>query len=203
MTPAREVAPPRERPRCAWPGTDPLYVAYHDEEWGIPVHDGRKLFEFLLLEGAQAGLAWITILRKRENYRRAYDGFDPERIARWRTAKIERLLHDPGIVRNRLKVEGAKRNARAFLDVVDETGSFASYLWGFVDGRTLQNRWTTLRELPASTPEATAMSKDLKHRGFTFVGPTICYAFMQAVGMVNDHVVGCFRWKELGGGRKG
>ena len=187
--------------RCEWCGDDPLYIAYHDDEWGVPVHDDRELFEFLLLEGAQAGLAWITILRKRENYRAAYDGFDPVKIARWREAKIQRLLQDAGIVRNRLKVRGAKTNARAFLDIVAETGSFDRYLWGFVGGAPIINRWNSLRDMPAVTDEATAMSKALKKRGFTFVGPTICYAFMQAVGMVNDHVVSCPRWKELGGGR--
>jgi len=189
---------PKEPRRCEWCGTDPLYVKYHDEEWGVPVHDDRRLFEFLLLEGAQAGLAWITILRKREGYRKAYDGFDPRKIARWDRRKIERLLKDPGIVRNRLKVEGAKRNARAFLEVVDETGSFDRFLWDFVGGKPLCNRWKSLKEIPAETPEARAMSKELKRRGFTFVGPTICYAFMQAVGMVNDHVTGCFRYREAG-----
>ncbi len=190
---------PSPTKRCDWATDDPLYVAYHDEEWGVPIRDDRRLFEFLVLEGAQAGLAWITILRKRENYRKAYDDFDPEKIARWRAAKIERLLKDAGIVRNRLKVEGAKKNARAFLALVEETGSFSDWLWSFVDGETKVNRFRSMKEIPAITDEATAMSKALKKRGFTFVGPTICYAFMQAVGMVNDHVVGCPRWKELGG----
>jgi DNA-3-methyladenine glycosylase I len=185
--------------RCEWCGSDPLYVAYHDEEWGVPVRDDRRLFEFLILEGAQAGLSWITILRKREGYRKAFDGFDPEKIARWRGTKIERLLRNPGIVRNRLKVEGAKRNARALLTVVKEEGSFSEYLWDFVGGEPIVNRWRSLKELPAETAEARAMSRDLKGRGFTFVGPTICYAFMQAVGMVNDHVVSCFRYRELAG----
>ena len=183
--------------RCGWCGEDPLYVAYHDEEWGIPVRDDRKLFEFLLLEGAQAGLAWITILRKRHNYQKAYDGFDPKKIARWRAPKIERLLQDEGIVRNRLKVAGARKNARAFLEVVETEGSFSDFLWGFVQGQTLRNRWRTLKQIPAKTDESEAMSRELKRRGFTFVGPTICYAFMQAVGMVNDHQTDCYRWKEL------
>jgi len=173
-------------------------VAYHDDEWGVPVRDDRTLFEFLLLEGAQAGLAWITILRKRENYRKAYDGFDPEKIARWRAPRIERLLRDPGIVRNRLKVEGARKNARAFLELVEGGhGSFADFLWGFVGGRPIRNRWKALGQLPAETEESRAMSRELKRRGFTFVGPTICYAFMQATGMVNDHTADCFRWGPL------
>lgn len=163
----------------------------------MAVRDDRKLFEFLLLEGAQAGLSWITILRKRENYRKAYDGFDPERIARWRPARIEKLLKNEGIVRNRLKVEGARRNARAFLDVVESDGSFGEFLWDFVDGRTIRNEWSSLKKVPAETEESRTMSRELKRRGFTFVGPTICYAFMQAVGMVNDHTVDCYRWKPL------
>ena len=186
--------------RCEWAGTDPLYVAYHDEEWGVPVHDDRKLFEFLILEGAQAGLAWITILRKREHYRRVFEDFDAQRLARWSPERIARALEDPGIVRNRLKVEGVVRNARAFLSVVKSEGSFASFLWSFVGGEPLQNQRRRLREIPAETDESRAMSKELRRRGFTFVGPTICYAFMQAVGMVNDHVVTCARWKPLGGG---
>jgi len=188
---------PRARERCAWPGTDPLYVAYHDDEWGVPLHDDRRLFEFLVLDGAQAGLAWITILRKRENYRKAFDGFDPEKVARYRRPRIERLLRDPGIVRNRQKVEGAVRNAKAFLDVVEEWGTFDEYIWQFVGGKPKRNRFRTLKEIPAETDESRAMSRDLKKRGFTFVGPTICYAFMQAAGMVNDHVVGCFRHREV------
>jgi DNA-3-methyladenine glycosylase I len=183
--------------RCDWCGSDPLYVKYHDEEWGVPLHDDRGLFEFLLLEGAQAGLAWITILRKRESYRKAYDGFDPEKIARWDRRKIDRLLKDPGIVRNRLKVEGARKCARAFLDVVEETGSFDRFLWGFVGGKPIVNRRKSLREIPPETPEARAMSRELKRRGFTFVGPTICYAFLQATGMVNDHLTTCFRHREV------
>jgi DNA-3-methyladenine glycosylase I len=179
--------------RCAWAGDDPLYVAYHDEEWGVPLHDDRKLFELLTLEGAQAGLAWITILRKREGYRAAFDGFDPEIVARYGKRKIESLLRDPGIVRNRAKVEGTVQNARAFAKVRDEVGSFDRHVWGFVDGRPLQNRRASMGEVPAETEESRAMSKDLKKRGFTFVGPTICYAFMQAAGLVNDHIASCFR----------
>lgn len=187
--------------RCEWAGGRPDYVAYHDHEWGVPVHDDRTLFEFLVLEGAQAGLSWSTILAKRENYRDAFCGFDPQRVARLPQPTLEALLRNPGIVRNRLKVEGAVRNARAFLAVQEELGSFDAYIWQFVDGRPKQNAWRSLREVPATTPEAEAMSRDLKRRGFTFVGPTICYAFMQATGMVNDHLVDCFRWKELGGDR--
>jgi DNA-3-methyladenine glycosylase I len=174
-----------------------LLTAYHDEEWGVPLHDDHRLFEFLILEGAQAGLAWITILRKRENYRAAFDGFDPERIARYDRRKVASLLLDPGIVRNRLKVEGTVSNARAFLELVEEEGSFDGFLWGFVGGKPLRNRWKSLREVPAETAEARAMSKALRRKGFTFVGPTICYAFMQATGMVNDHVTGCFRHRQV------
>ena len=187
-----------ERIRCEWAGSDPLYVAYHDEEWGAPVHDDRKLFEMLCLEGAQAGLAWITILRKRENYRAAFDGFDPVKVAGYGDEKVAALLADPGIVRNRLKVNAFIRNARAFLTVQAEYGSFDAYIWRFVGGAPIVNHWHSLSELPAQTPEAQAMSKDLKHRGFTFVGPTICYAFMQACGLVNDHVVTCFRHPDQG-----
>lgn len=178
--------------RCEWAGSDPLYIEYHDTEWGVPVHDDRRLFEMLCLEGAQAGLAWITILRKRQNYRVAFDQFDPVLVAAYGDDKIAALLADPGIVRNRLKVNAFVRNARAFLDVQAEFGSFAAYIWRFVGGAPIVNRWRTLREIPAQTPEAAMMSKDLKRRGFTFVGPTICYAFMQACGLVNDHVVDCF-----------
>jgi DNA-3-methyladenine glycosylase I len=185
--------------RCAWAGQDPLYVAYHDEEWGVPVRDDRRLFEFLVLEGAQAGLSWLTILRKREGYRRAFAGFHPERVAAFGAADVERLVSDPGIVRNRLKIESAVSNARAFLRVQEEHGSFASYVWGFVDGETIQNMWRTVGEIPAKTPEAEQLSRDLKAQGFRFVGPTICYAHMQATGMVNDHMVDCFRWAELRG----
>jgi len=185
------VAP---RSRCAWAGDDPLYLAYHDHEWGVPLHDDRKLFELLTLEGAQAGLAWITILRKREGYRKAFDGFDPEKIAGYGKRKVESLLQDPGIVRNRAKVLGTVQNARAFAQVQGEVGSFDRHLWSFVGGRPLQNRRASMKEVPAETDESRAMSKDLKKRGFTFVGPTICYAFMQAAGLVNDHVATCFRY---------
>jgi DNA-3-methyladenine glycosylase I len=183
--------------RCEWAGEDPLYVSYHDEEWGVPVHDDRTLFEFLILEGAQAGLSWITILKKRENYREAFEGFDPERVARFRKPRIEKLLGNPGIVRNRLKVESAVTNAKAFLEVRDEFGSFDAFLWQFVGGKPRKNAWKSLAQVPASTPESDAMSKELKRRGFKFVGSTICYAYMQAVGMVNDHTVDCFRYREL------
>lgn len=179
--------------RCEWCGDDPLYVQYHDAEWGVPVYDDRKLFEFLLLEGAQAGLSWITILRKRAHYRQAFDDFDPDKIARYDEAKLADLLQNPGIVRNRLKVETAVKNARAYLDIQQTEGSFSRFLWQFVDGQPLQNRWLALNEIPAATAVSQTMSKTLKKRGFNFVGPTICYAFMQAVGMVNDHVITCFR----------
>lgn len=184
-----------ERQRCAWAGDDPLYVAYHDEEWGIPCHDDGRLFEQLILEGFQAGLAWITILRKREHFRRAFEGFDPERIARYDERDIERLLADPGIVRNRLKVQAAPRNARAFLRIQEEHGSFDSYLWNWVDGepaRTPVRR--TLADVPATTPLSDAISKDLKRRGCTFVGSTIVYAYLQSVGVVDDHVESCFKY---------
>lgn len=185
--------------RCEWPGEDPLYLAYHDKEWGVPVRDDRDLFAKLLLDGAQAGLSWITILRKRDGYYRAFDDFDPEKMAAYGEARIGALLHDPGIVRNRQKVRAFIGNARAYLTHFGEPGSFSAFLWTFVDGETTQNAWTGLAQLPAETPESRAMSKALKTRGFSFVGPTICYAFMQAVGMVNDHVVSCFRHRELGG----
>jgi len=183
--------------RCAWAGDDVLYRQYHDTEWGVPLHDDRALFEFLILEGAQAGLSWITILRKRENYRAAFDGFDAAHIAAYGANKIESLLRDAGIVRNRLKVAAAVINAQKFLDVQDEFGSFDSFIWRFVDGKPKQNRWRSPAEIPASTPESDAMSKELKLRGFKFVGNTICYAHMQATGMVNDHTTDCFRHKEL------
>jgi DNA-3-methyladenine glycosylase I len=183
--------------RCAWAGTDPLHVAYHDEEWGVPVHDDRLLFEFLVLEGAQAGLSWSTILRKRDAYRRAFDRFDPRKVARYDGRKIAALLADAGIVRNRAKIESAIKNAKAFLDVQEEFGSFDAYQWRFVEGRPLQNRRRAVGDIPARTAESDAMSKDLKNRGFTFIGSTIIYAHMQAVGMVNDHVVGCFRYREV------
>ncbi|MFN8178149.1 MAG: DNA-3-methyladenine glycosylase I [bacterium] len=200
---ARPSTPAKAASRCEWAGSDPLYVAYHDEEWGVPVRDDRKLFEFLVLEGAQAGLAWITILRKREHYRRVFEGFDAAKLARWPASKVERALKDDGIVRNRLKVQGVVRNARAFLGVVEREGSFARFLWSFVGGEPRQSRRAALRDIPPETEESRAMSRELRRRGFTFVGPTICYAFMQAVGMVNDHVVKCPRWKELGGGDGG
>ncbi len=183
------------RSRCPWAGSDPLYLSYHDEEWGVPRHDDRTLFEMLVLEGAQAGLSWITILRKRDAYRRAFDGFDAARIARYRDARVARLLADPGIVRNRLKIEGTVKNARAFLAAQAEFGTFDRYIWQFVGGRPRQNAWDGSSQVPPATPESDAMSRDLKRRGFTFVGSTICYAFMQAVGMVNDHLVTCFRYR--------
>jgi len=183
--------------RCAWAGSDPLYMAYHDEEWGVPLHDDRRLFEMLILEGAQAGLSWITILRKRAAYRKAFDNFDPQKVARYRQARIERLLANEGIVRNRLKVEGAVRNAKAFLDVQREFGTFDAYIWRFVGGHPIQNSRQTMKDVPPTTPESDAMSRDLKKRGFTFVGSTICYAFMQATGLVNDHLVTCFRYREV------
>jgi DNA-3-methyladenine glycosylase I len=183
--------------RCEWAGTDPLYVAYHDEEWGVPVHDEGTLFEFLILEGAQAGLSWSTILNKREGYRRAFDGFDPQKVAAYDEDRIAELLEDPGIVRNRLKVRSAVQNAQAFLRVQEEFGNFDAYVWQFVGGRPIQNNWQSLSEIPSETEESRALSKDLKKRGFNFVGPTILYAFMQAVGQVNDHLVHCFRYSEI------
>lgn len=185
------------RARCGWCGTDPLYVDYHDREWGVPVHDDRTLFEFLVLEGAQAGLSWITILRKREAYRRAFDGFDVARVAGYGAKKKTALLGDAGIVRNRLKIESAVKNARAFLNVVEEFGSFDRYQWRFVDGKPVVNRFKAMKDVPPRTDVSDAMSKDLKKRGFSFVGSTIVYAHMQAVGMVNDHLVSCFRHREL------
>jgi len=183
--------------RCEWCGTDPLYVKYHDHEWGVPVHDDRRLLEFLILEGAQAGLSWLTILKKRENYRKAFDGFDPHKIATYSAKHVQRLLVDPGIVRNRLKIESAIRNARGVLEIMDEFGSFDAFIWRYVEYQPKQNAWRSLAELPASTELSDTISKDLKKRGFNFVGSTICYAFMQGVGMVNDHVVGCFRFDEV------
>ena len=178
--------------RCPWP-TTPLYVAYHDTEWGVPLHDEHRLFEFLVLEGAQAGLSWLTILNKRENYRRAFDGFDPAKVARYSARKIAALLADPGIVRNRQKIESAVRNARAFLAVQEEFGSFDRYIWRFVDGRPVQNAWRRLKDIPPRTAVSDALSEDLRRRGFNFVGSTICYSHMQATGMVNDHLVTCPR----------
>lgn len=183
--------------RCPWAGQDPLYVAYHDREWGVPVHDDRTLFEFLVLEGAQAGLSWITILRKRDAYREAFDGFDAARVARYDQRKMERLLGNPGIVRNRLKLESAVKNARAFLEVQKEFGSFARYQWSFVDGRPVKNAFRSIKEVPASTPLSDQLSRDLKRRGFSFVGSTIIYAHLQAVGVVNDHLVDCFRYRQV------
>ena len=185
------------RNRCDWCGTDPLYVAYHDTEWGVPVRDDRVLFEFLLLEGAQAGLSWITVLRKRENYRRAFAGFDAQRVAAFGEADAARLLADAGIIRNRAKVAAAVTNAQCFLAVQAEYGSFADYLWGFVDGRPIQHTRRTVADIPATTPQSDALSKDLKRRGFKFVGSTIMYAHMQATGMVNDHITTCFRHAEV------
>ena len=183
------------RTRCSWvPAGDPLYAAYHDEEWGTPSHDDRHLFEMIVLEGAQAGLSWSTILRKREGYRRAFAGFDAEAVARFGPADVERLMGDAGIVRNRLKIESAIANARAVLAVREEDGGLAGYLWSFVGGTPVQNAWATTAEIPAETPESKAMSRDLKRRGFRFVGPTVCYAFMQATGLVNDHTVDCDRY---------
>jgi DNA-3-methyladenine glycosylase I len=184
--------------RCPWPEGD-LYIAYHDTEWGVPVHDDRVLFEFLILEGAQAGLSWHIVLKKRENYRAAFDQFDPEKVARYTPAKIKKLLGNPGLIRNRLKIASAVRNARAFLAVQEEFGSFDRYIWRFVDGRPIIKYPRSMKEVPARTSVSDAMSKDLKQRGFNFIGSTICYANMQATGMVNDHLVHCFRHGELGG----
>ena len=183
--------------RCGWCGTDPDYVRYHDTEWGVPLHDDRRLFEFLVLESAQAGLSWLTILKKREHYRQAFAGFDIERVARFNRRSIERLLGDPGIVRNRRKIAAAINNARRCLALQDEFGSLDAYFWQFTEGRVIRNRWRTLDAIPANTPLSDAMSRDLKSRGFRFVGSTICYAFMQATGMVNDHLVDCFRHREV------
>ena len=183
--------------RCPWAGSDPLYVAYHDQEWGVPVHDDRTIFEFLILEGAQAGLSWSTILKKRDAYRAAFDNFDPATVAAYDDDKVAHLLANPGIVRNRAKIASAIKNAQAFLAVQQEFGSFDAYIWQFVGGRVKQNSWRSLSEIPASTPESEAMSKDLRKRGFNFVGPTICYAHMQATGMVNDHTIDCFRHAEV------
>ncbi|MDD5306469.1 MAG: DNA-3-methyladenine glycosylase I [Deltaproteobacteria bacterium] len=183
--------------RCPWCVKDPVYTAYHDDEWGVPVHDDRKLFEFLILEGAQAGLSWLTILKRRQGYRRAFAGFDAGKVAAFTGASVERLMQDAGIIRNRLKIEAAVSNARAFLRVREEFGSFDAYSWRFVDGRAIRNRWKTLAQLPATSKESDLFSKDLKQRGFRFVGSTIMYAHMQAVGMVNDHLVGCFRYSEV------
>lgn len=182
--------------RCKWAGTEEPYLSYHDLEWGVPQYDDQKLFEMINLEGAQAGLSWITILKKRENYVKVFDQFDAEKIVKYTDKKITRLLQDPGIVRNRLKVNAVVTNARAYLDILEEFGSFSDFLWPFVDGSPIQNKWTRMADVPASTKVSDAMSKTLKKRGFKFVGSTICYAFMQATGMVNDHVTSCFRWEE-------
>jgi DNA-3-methyladenine glycosylase I len=186
-----------QKHRCDWVGSDPLYIEYHDKEWGVPVYDDPTLFEFLILEGAQAGLSWLTVLRKRENYRRAFAGFDVKKIAQWNEKDIERLLQDAGIIRNRLKVASAISNAQQFLKVQQEFGSFSTYQWQFVGGKPKQNAWTNNSQVPALSSEAEALSKDLKKRGFRFVGPTIIYAHMQATGMVNDHTVDCFRYSQL------
>jgi len=193
----KNQAPLAHKTRCAWSGTDPLFIAYHDEEWGVPIHDDRVLFEFLVLEGAQAGLSWSTILRKRDAYRRAFDRFDPRKVARYEKRKVASLLRDAGIVRNRAKIASAIKNAKAFLDVQAEFGSFDAYQWRFVNGRPIQNRWRAEGDIPPRSAQSDAMSDDLKRRGFSFVGSTIIYAHMQAVGMVNDHVVTCFRHREV------
>jgi len=186
-----------EKKRCAWVTDDPVYLAYHDEEWGVPVRDDRHLFEMLVLEGTQAGLSWLTVLKKRESYRRAFDGFDARKMARYGARERAKLMKDPGIIRNRLKIDAAIGNAQAYLEVLDERGSFADFLWDFVDGRVVTNRYRGQSDIPTTSPQSDAMSKALKRRGFKFVGSTICYAFMEAVGMVNDHVTGCFRYAEV------
>ncbi len=188
---------PKTLHRCPWPGADPLYQAYHDKEWGVPVRTDKKLFEFLILEGVQAGLSWITILRKREAYRKAYANFDWNKVALYDEKKLEELLQNPGIIRNRLKIKASVTNAKAFIKVRKEFGTFNKYIWSFVDGKPIQNKWSTMKEVPAVTELAERISKDLKTRGFTFVGPTIIYAHMQATGMVNDHITSCFRHKEV------
>ena len=188
-----------DKRRCQWVGSHPLEIAYHDTEWGVPVHDDRRLYESLILEGAQAGLSWLTVLKKRESYREAFAGFDPAEVARFDEARVATLLGNPGIIRNRLKVRSAIQNARAFLKIQEDDGTFDAYLWRFVEGAPKVNRWRSLTEIPAQTPESERMSKDLKKRGFNFVGPTICYAFMQAVGLVNDHTVDCYRYHEVQG----
>jgi DNA-3-methyladenine glycosylase I len=190
-------APPQAVTRCPWATNDPLYIAYHDQEWGVPVRDDRRLFEFLVLEGAQAGLSWLTILRKREGYRRAFADFDPARVAAFGPAEVAALLQDAAIIRNRLKIQAAISSAQAFLRVQAEFGSFAAYIWDFVGGQPIRNAWMSLSELPAATPLSQQISRDLKGRGFKFVGPTIVYAHMQATGMVNDHLVDCFRYREV------
>jgi DNA-3-methyladenine glycosylase I len=183
--------------RCGWATSDPLYIEYHDQEWGVPVYDDQKLFEFLILEGAQAGLSWITILRKRENFRKAFDRFNPQKIAKYDQKKVKELMTNAGIIRNQLKIQAAIENAKFFLQIQKEFGSFQKYLWQFVDGLPIQNSWSTLKEIPARTPESDEMSKDLKKKGFKFVGSTICYAQMQACGLVNDHLKSCFRYRQI------
>ena len=190
---------PDGKRRCPWPGQDPFYVSYHDDEWGVPERDDRALYEKLVLDGFQAGLSWITILRKRENFRKAFDGFEPQKIARYTPKKIERLMQDAGIVRNRMKIEGAVASARAWLDIMEKGPGFSPLLWGFLDGAPKVNRFRSVKQVPAETPISKAMSKELSARGFKFVGPTIVYAFMQATGMVNDHLVDCYRHEHLSG----
>jgi len=185
------------KPRCAWAGTEPIYIKYHDTEWGVPVHDDRRLFEFLILEGAQAGLSWLTILKKRSNYLTAFDNFDPRKVAAYKPRKVKELISNAGIIRNRLKIEATIQNARSFLAVQQEFGSFDKYIWQFVGGKTLKNSWNSVAEIPAQSAASAAMSSDLKKRGFKFVGPTICHAFMQATGLVNDHTVDCFRYEAV------
>ncbi|MDP2652503.1 MAG: DNA-3-methyladenine glycosylase I [Candidatus Omnitrophota bacterium] len=194
----RRKSDPAQKSRCAWPAVgDELYIRYHDDEWGVPVLDDRKIFEFLVLESAQAGLSWRTVLYKRENYRKAFAGFDPVRVAKFTAKDVEKLLGNAGIIRNRAKIEAAINNARRFLEVQKEFGTFSKYIWGFVNGKPIVNRWKSLKELPAVTPEAEALAKDLKSRGFKFLGPTVIYAHMQATGMVNDHTMDCFRYREV------
>ncbi len=187
----------KDVPRCGWSGTDPLYIKYHDEEWGVPVHDDNKIFEFLVLEGAQAGLSWLTVLKKRDNYRKAFNNFDPRKVSRYDSQKAEELIGNPGIIRNRQKINSAVNNANAFLRVQEEFGSFDSYIWQFVNGKPKRNRWSSLKQIPAHTKESDLLSIDLKRLGFKFVGTTICYAHMQATGMVNDHITSCFRYRQL------
>jgi DNA-3-methyladenine glycosylase I len=198
MSASKALTPSLELKRCEWCLGSELYRNYHDSEWGVPVHDDQRLFEFLILEGAQAGLSWSTILQRRDNYRKAFEGFDTQKVARYSSRQKKKLLADSGIIRNRLKIEAAVGNAKAFLAIQKEYGSFDGYIWRFVNDRPIVNRWRSLKEIPPTTKESDAMSRDLKKRGFRFVGSTICYAFMQAVGMVNDHVVSCFRHKECG-----
>ncbi|MBT3312462.1 MAG: DNA-3-methyladenine glycosylase I [Desulfobacterales bacterium] len=187
----------KHKTRCEWAGSDPVYIKYHDTEWGVPVHDDRKLFEFLILEGAQAGLSWVTILKKRENYIKAFDNFDPVKVSSYNSSHVQKLLLNKGIIRNRLKIQSAIKNAGSFLKVIKEFGSFDNYIWQFTEGKVIKNAWGNVSELPSETKESRFMSKDLKKRGFSFIGPTICYAFMQAIGMVNDHTIECFRYSEV------